>query len=641
MPRRFNREIHQHQKEIIPEEKLVTRMIIPSCARRSITREQDKLKGLLIVFTSSSSAGSASLLAVLLLGVFDLNFSKKRGCFGEFDAGIEELSVLLCPIVCLIMTIGNSAIILGLWPAHAFWTFYSVARAKQLGPVLKLAISTAIIPVLLVLWLWIGMLGSILIGAGYGFLMPVMATFDAVGEGKENEFIHCILDGTWSTVKGSCTVVRDLKDVCFHSYFSIMDDIRLQDAPNGKVYEIRLSYIPGAILAGVLGTLVDPPVITMIALFKSPYMLFKGWNRLFHDLIGREGPFLETVCVPFAGLAIMLWPVAVAGAVLASVISSLFLGGYAAVVAYQESSMRMGLAYVISALSMFDEYSNDVLDLPEGSCFPRCQYQKNQPSRTSSFSRPPSFNHARQDAKIPSRTVSFKNTIADVKSLKLLEHLFAECKLHGERLVAEGFISPKDIREFKSGKSGSSIISVGWPAYCILQALFRSAKANLECLLLSDNTVLMTTSRPKDTFFDYFFDPLMIMKEQIKVVNFTQDEEDYLCRLVLLLGDQERLSRLTGESQPQNEQRRAEINAIARRLQGITKSISRYPTVRRRFEELLDSFSKELERKMGGSEPIHGIRPSRSILRTFSHTSFGIKASTCEREEAQQTAQQL
>lgn len=64
-------------------------------------------------------------------------------------------------------------------------------------------------------------------------------------------------------------------------------------------------------------------------------MLFKGWKRLFHDLIGREGPFLETICVPFAGLAILLWPLAVVMAILASAIASIFIGARAGVVAYQ------------------------------------------------------------------------------------------------------------------------------------------------------------------------------------------------------------------------------------------------------------------------------------------------------------------
>lgn len=99
-----------------------------------------------------------------------------------------------------------------------------------------------------------------------------------------------------------------------------------------------LLYVLGAIIAGVLGILVDLPVISVIAILKSPYMLFKGWHRLFHDLIGREGPFLETICVPFAGLAILLWPLAVVGAVLGSILASIFLGAYAGVVVYQVES---------------------------------------------------------------------------------------------------------------------------------------------------------------------------------------------------------------------------------------------------------------------------------------------------------------
>ena len=46
-------------------------------------------------------------------------------------------------------------------------------------------------------------------------------------------------DGTWSTITGSCTVVRDVKDLLFHSYFPIMDGLRLQKPPDGKPYEIR------------------------------------------------------------------------------------------------------------------------------------------------------------------------------------------------------------------------------------------------------------------------------------------------------------------------------------------------------------------------------------------------------------------
>lgn len=97
----------------------------------------------------------------------------------------------------------------------------------------------------------------------------------------------------------------------------------------------RVVYLPIAIVLGLLGLMVDFPVITVIAVLKSPYMLFKGWHRLFQDCVGREGPFLETICVPFAGLAILLWPLAVIGAVLCSMVSGIVLGLYAAVIVYQ------------------------------------------------------------------------------------------------------------------------------------------------------------------------------------------------------------------------------------------------------------------------------------------------------------------
>ena len=97
----------------------------------------------------------------------------------------------------------------------------------------------------------------------------------------------------------------------------------------------RVLQIPGCILAAFIGILVDVPVISVITLYKSPVLLLKGWYRLVQDLIGREGPFLETMCVPFAGLWILLWPFAVVLAIIVGIISSFGYGCYAAVVAYQ------------------------------------------------------------------------------------------------------------------------------------------------------------------------------------------------------------------------------------------------------------------------------------------------------------------
>lgn len=219
---------------------------------------------------------------------------------------------------------------------------------------------------------------------------------------------------------------------------------------------------------------------------------------------------------------------------------------------------------------------------------------------------------------------------------ELLEHLLAECKRHGETLVTEGVITHKDIEDCRSGKGRNAVISIGLPAYCFLQALLRSAKANSDGLLLSDNTEITTGNRPKDTFFDYFFDPLLIMKEQIRVENLTAEEEEYLSKLVLLLSDPERLKTLHGGLPPDNERRLAEINALARRLHGITRSISRYPTMKRRFDEIMKSLSEELEKEMGGgSQSANKYQSTQRIrsgfVRMFSQKSvMNDKSSTEE-----------
>ncbi|KAK1267427.1 hypothetical protein QJS04_geneDACA016860 [Acorus gramineus] len=138
-------------------------------------------------------------------------------------------------------------------------------------------------------------------------------------------------------------------------------------------------------------------------------------------------------------------------------------------------------------------------------------------------------------------------------------------------------------------------------------------------------------NRPRDVVFDWFFDPIMIIKEQIKVENFSEAEENYLCKLVLLIGDSKRLKSLNAGMNFENERRRAEIDAFARRLRGITKFMSRYPTYRRRFECMFNSLSEDLAAKFNGSRSVNGsklIGRSRSGLRRlFSQKSFGMRTS--------------
>lgn len=50
-----------------------------------------------------------------------------------------------------------------------------------------------LLPLPLVLWPVLGVVGSVLGGIGYGFFAPLLATFEAVGENITDKFYHCFV----------------------------------------------------------------------------------------------------------------------------------------------------------------------------------------------------------------------------------------------------------------------------------------------------------------------------------------------------------------------------------------------------------------------------------------------------------------
>lgn len=69
-----------------------------------------------------------------------------------------------------------------------FWDYDS--RTKRLGPVLKI-VALLVLPVPLILWPIVGIVGSLLGGIGYGFFAPLIATFEAVGVDVTDKCHHC------------------------------------------------------------------------------------------------------------------------------------------------------------------------------------------------------------------------------------------------------------------------------------------------------------------------------------------------------------------------------------------------------------------------------------------------------------------
>lgn len=509
--------------------------------------------------------------------------------------------------------IANSAVIIGLWPAHFIWTLYCVLRTKRLGPVLKI-VALLVLPVPLILWPIVGIVGSLLGGIGYGFFAPLIATFEAVGVDVTDKCYHCFADGCLSTIRGSYTAVQDFIDFCFHAYFSYMDELSEKVPKDEKPIDIKLSKLPSCLLATLVGVPVDVFLITALALWKSPFMLFKGWKRLLEDLIGREGPFLETVCVPFAGLAILLWPLAVVGAVVAAIISSFFLGLYAGVIAHQEDSLQMGLAYIVSVVSLFDEYVNDLLYLREGSCLPRPRYRRNMKTNQEKKKLGDDDNNdlrIKRESSLNMKLVSeqsrtLRKAIQQYKPVQIWDWLFKSCEVNGRILLRDGLINIKDVEEcIKTGNCKK--LGIKLPAWSILQCLLISAKSDSSGLVISDDLELTRINSPRDKVFEWFIGPLLIIKEQIKKLQLDVNEEISLRKLVMEHKNEKPDDWDNSDFPSSDNVRKAQLQAIIRRLQGIVASMSRIPTFRRRIRNLVKILYIEAIQASASSNHIGGI----------------------------------
>ncbi|KAH9607811.1 hypothetical protein KSS87_012963, partial [Heliosperma pusillum] len=464
---------------------------------------------------------------------------------------------------------------------------------------LKVAILFGL-PVLAALWLSLSITASVIVGLGYGFFTPWVSTFEAFRQENEfNKFLHSIVDGTWDTVKGSCTVVRDFADLCVYSYPTYLKEIQEPGNPD-EVQTLKFIHVPAIIIVGLLGLLVEVPLYTAIVIVKSPLMLVKGWQRLVHDLISREGPFLETACIPVAGLAILLWPLFVVGSIVLAIFTSVFVGLYGSVVVYQEKSFKRGLAYIVAQVAEFDEYTNDWLYLREGTILPKPRYRKKQTPQSESIVVPNRV-HGEKSESFPSegpvmiipgigRSRSVKESIQDVKMVQVWGKMMDTCETKARELLEGDVITHADLIEWLKANNGhdSPIIGVGLPTYSFLHTLVYSNKTGANGLVLFDDVIVTHENRPQDRLFDWFFQPVLVLKEQIKMLKLEDGELRYLERVVLFGSSPQRLEAWeNGCVVPKDPLRAAQIQGISRRLLGMVRSISKLPTYRRKYRHLI------------------------------------------------------
>ncbi|KAL9241559.1 hypothetical protein vseg_015661 [Gypsophila vaccaria] len=552
-------------------------------------------------------------------GFFRILYVVFAFCAALFLGALKGL--LVGPIAALILIIGNVGVLLCNFPSHVYWTIYTIIKTNKFDIPLKVAILLGL-PVLAALWASLSIVATVIVGLGYGFITPWVSTFEAFRQENEfKKFLHCVVDGTWDTIKGSCTVVRDFSDLCVHSYPLYLKEIREPGSPD-EVQTLKFVLVPAIVVVGLLGLVVEVPLYTAIVIFKSPLMLIKGWQRLIHDLISREGPFLETACIPVAGLAILLWPIFVAGSIVLAIFTSVFVGLYGAVVVYQEKSFKRGLSYIVAQVAEFDEYTNDWLYLREGTILPKPRYRKQQSSESTVGAkrvrdRSGSLSSEGPGMIIPviDRSRSVKETIQDVKMVQVWGKLMHTCEIRAKELIDSNVLTHADLHEWLKAKNGHEepIIGVGLPSYSFLHTLVHSSKSGANGLILFDDVIITHENRPQDRLFDWFFQPVLVLKEQIKVLKLSEGELRYLERVVLFGCNPQRLQAWeNGCVVPQDPLRAAQIQGISRRLIGMVTSMSKLPTYRRKYRHLIKGLTT-YHAEMEGSVKFESLRSVSSV----------------------------
>lgn len=147
------------------------------------------------------------------------------------------------------------------------------------------------------------------------------------------------------------------------------------------------------------------------------------------------------------------------------------------------------------------------------------------------------------------------------------------CEARGKELLDTNVITPADLLDWLKAKNSNdaSIVDVGLPCFSFLHTLLGSIEARSNGLMLLDGTEVNHLNRPQDRLLDWFFHPIMVLKEQIKVLQLEEGEIQYLERMLLFGNNKERgKSWENGSFIPLDALRTAQIEGISRRSEHLT-----------------------------------------------------------------------
>lgn len=154
--------------------------------------------------------------------------------------------------------------------------------------------------------------------------------------------------------------------------------------------------------------------------------------------------------------------------------------------------------------------------------------------------------------------------------------MMKSCEQRGRDLLNQNVITAAELTEWLRGATAKEgghheTVSLGLPSYSLLCTVLQSIRAGSGGLVLGSFEVNQH-NRPQDRLLDWFFHPVLVLKEQIQALRMTEEEVRFLEKLTVFAGNVAGAGAGAGGWEngagmmvPQDPVRLAQIQAISRR----------------------------------------------------------------------------
>lgn len=193
------------------------------------------------------------------------------GCYPII--GLIKGAIVVGPILILSL-IGFNGCCIILLPHDIFLTYKALLKTSLIGINLKI-MGIFFLPIALITWSILVLVGSIIFGILFGLFYPVSRTFDDTS--------NIIYGGFAETFEGTCEVIKYFWDYNYNRHFSYLRELEKVECDDP--FDINIIQIIICLILAVYGSVVGITVLIIMWLIK----LFPHIYRMYYD-------FFEMYC---------------------------------------------------------------------------------------------------------------------------------------------------------------------------------------------------------------------------------------------------------------------------------------------------------------------------------------------------------